>query len=394
MINLIPEKCVECGLCVKGCLFGGIKLENSVPILTDFCTGCGACVEMCKTGAIVLSAEAKPAPKDSHLYSGICVVAEQHDGTVHPVSLELMGKAVQLARQLSTDVSCIMAGSNIESLAETLIFHGADRIFLVSAPVLKYYRTAPFVRAVAKVIADTKPEIVLTGATVQGRDMAPRLANIFRTGLTADCTALDIDPETGILIQTRPAFGGNIMASITTPFHRPQMATVRPGVMEASEDKRRTGNITRISFQEDPVDALVELLQIEKKSRKTVSIENSTVIVSGGRGLGGAENFVFLEKLAELLSGSVGASRAAVDMGWISHDYQVGQTGKTIKPKLYIACGISGAVQHLAGMDNSDVIVAINKDPKAPIMSVANFALTGDWKSVVSELIEILGQQV
>ncbi len=262
-------------------------------------------------------------------------------------------------------------------------------MFISEAPFLADYRTVPFQRIVAELVQEHKPEIILFGATTMGRDLAPRLANRFRTGLTADCTGLEISDE-GLLLQTRPAFGGNIMATIATPNHRPQMATVRPGVMQPIPSEKRKGGTVRFETQKHASDDLVEIIKTVKKEKSSVSIDKADVIVSGGRGLGDPQNFKLLEDLAQALSGQVGASRAAVDLGWIAHDHQVGQTGKTVRPRLYIACAISGAVQHLAGMQSSDVIVAINKDPHAPIFQVANFVLVGDFKRIVPELIEQL----
>jgi electron transfer flavoprotein alpha subunit len=256
--------------------------------------------------------------------------------------------------------------------------------------LLKHYRTLPYARIIAELIVAHKPETVLFGATTMGRDLAPRIANRLGTGLTADCTGLEISPEDGSLLQTRPAFGGNIMATIACPGHRPQMATVRPGVMQALCMPERTGQTIPVEVKEKPGDSLLEIIKRVKKERSSVELEKAQIIVSGGRGLGAAGNFKLIKKLAAVLEAEVGASRAVVDMGWINRDHQVGQTGKTVRPILYIACGISGAVQHLAGMQSSDIIVAINKDPKAPIVSVANFALIGDLNRIIPELINQL----
>jgi electron transfer flavoprotein alpha subunit len=389
MITLDPDKCIACKLCEKVCLFGGIKLENKTPLLTDLCNGCGACVDVCREGAIVLAGEKLAPVHNTNLYSGIWVVAEQREGRVHPVTLELLGKARELADVRESAVSVVVLGNGVKGLEDLLIQHGADRVFISDAPFLADYRTIPFQRIVAELVQEHKPEIVLFGATTMGRDLAPRLANRFRTGLTADCTGLDISDE-GLLLQTRPAYGGNIMATITTPNHRPQMATVRPGVMQSILSEGRKGETFRLETQKDASDDLVEIIKTVKKEKSSASIDKAEVIVSGGRGLGDPQNFKLLEELARVLSGRVGASRAAVDMGWIAHDHQVGQTGKTVRPRLYIACAISGAVQHLAGMQSSDVIVAINKDPYAPIFQVANFVLVGDFKRIVPELIEQL----
>jgi len=392
MIKLLPEKCIACSLCVKACLFSGIRLEGKVPVLTEHCTGCGACVEVCRVGAIV--SEGKPAPPpDLGDYRDIWVIAEQQEQAVHAVSHELLGKARELAAERGCRVAAVLAGSGIKNRAQSLIDGGADVVYLADAPFMYPYRTRPHARVIAALIAEHKPEIVLIGATCMGRDLAPRLANGCKTGLTADCTGLAIDPQDGCLLQTRPAFGGNIMATIITAHHRPQMATVRPGVMQAVHAEGRPGTIVPFTARPDAGDDLVQVLKTIAKPGSGVQLEKAPVIVSGGRGLQGPDNFSMLEELAGLLSGQVGASRAAVDMGWIEHPHQVGQTGKTVKPRLYIACGISGAIQHLAGMQHADVIVAINRDPYAPIMKIAHIALIGDVHKIVPELIAQLKAQ-
>lgn len=393
MIKLIAEKCVGCSLCARSCLFGGIIMQHKKPVITDACTGCGACASVCKPGALVASGRQTAAVCDIAAYKGIWVIAEQREGRVQPVTLELLGKARELADTCGTQVAAVLLGARIGRQADMLIRHGADRVYIAEAACLQRYRTGPHERVIAELVRQHKPDIVLLGATCIGRDLAPRLANRFRTGLTADCTGLAIDSGERVLLQTRPAFGGNIMATITTPRHRPQMATVRPGVMAPRLDTRRTGEKVHCKVTRRPADELVKILRRDRKAGGQVSLAKAEVIVSGGRGLGDPKNFRLLGELAGLLSGQVGASRAAVDMGWIAHDHQVGQTGKTVRPRLYIACGISGAVQHLAGMQSSDIIVAINKDPQAPIFKVANFALVGDCSRVVSELISQLKQE-
>jgi len=389
MIKLVLEKCIACKLCEKACLFGGIRVENKIPVLTDFCTGCGACVEVCKAGAIESTGEKSGPVHDLKAYKDVFVIAEQREGSLQPVTLELLGKARELADIRGTDVSAILLGAAVENLSDQLIQHGADRVFVSEAEFLKYYRTIPYERIISGIIEAYKPEVVLVGATTFGRDLAPRIANKFRTGLTADCTGLEMSDD-GLLLQTRPAFGGNIMATITTPGHRPQMATVRTGVMSAVSFSGRKGETVNIQAVETEKDKLVEVLNQIKKEKKGVLLEKAEVIVSGGRGIGDPKNFKMLEELASLFSGQIGASRAVVDLGWIDHDHQVGQTGKTVKPRIYIACGISGAVQHLAGMQSSDLIIAINKDPHAPILQMAHFGLVGDMHRIIPELIRQL----
>ncbi len=390
MITLIPKKCIACKLCVKACLFGGVRLEHKTPVLTELCTGCGACIDVCRAGAIVSSGKSTGQIHNLALYKGIWVIAEQRRARLHPVTAELLGKARELADVRKTNVSAVVLGADIKHLSNVLIQHGADRVFIADAPFLEPYRTIPAERVIAGLIDKHKPEIILLGATTMGRDLAPRLANRFRTGLTADCTGLTIAADDGLLHQTRPAFGGNIMATITTPRHRPQMATVRPGVMQPQFFPDRNGETISVKVKQQASDNAVQILKTVKKRKSSISLEKAEVIVSGGRGLGESKNFRLLEKLARVFSGQVGASRAVVDMGWIAHEHQVGQTGKTVRPRIYIACGISGAVQHLAGMQESDIIIAINKDPQAPIMQIAHFGLVGDFKRIIPELIEQL----
>ena len=386
MIKLVLEKCIAGKLCEKACLFGGIRIENKLPILTDFCTNCGACVDVCKVGAIESTGTKKKPVHNLKIYKDIFVIAEQREGVLQPVTLELLGKARELADIRGVSVSVILIGDKVRNLSDILIQHGADIVFISEAKFLNFYRTIPYERTISGIIEEHKPEVILIGATTFGRDLAPRIANRFRTGLTADCTGLEMSDD-GLLLQTRPAFGGNIMATITTPGHRPQMATVRPGVMSANSFSRRKGQIVNISAVETDGDNWVEILSRIKKKKRGVLLEKAEVIVSGGRGTGDPKNFMMLEKLASLFSGQVGASRAVVDLGWIGHDHQVGQTGKTVKPRIYFACGISGAVQHLAGMQSSDIIIAINKDPQAPIFQMAHFCLVGDMHKIVPELI-------
>ncbi len=390
MITLISENCTGCKQCVNACLFGGIKVEKKNPELTDLCTGCGACIEVCKADAIIASDKKNDIKNNINSYNGIWVIAEQRDGNIQAVTHELLGKARELAGTRGSKVSAIVMGHGLNGAAEELINHGADRVYISNAQFLERYRTLPYERLISDLINKHKPEVVLFGATTMGRDLAPRIANRFRTGLTADCTGLEITPE-GELLQTRPAFGGNIMATITTPEHRPQMATVRPGVMKSDFSLDRTGEKILVDVEKDDSDDFVEILKIIKKEKCRVELEKAEVIISGGRGIGEAKNFTMLEDLAKLFSGEVGASRGAVEEGWAPQTRQIGQTGKTVRPKLYIACGISGAVQHLAGMENSDVVIAINKDHNAPIVKASNYALIGDLKQIIPELINKLG---
>ncbi len=324
-------------------------------------------------------------------FKGVFVFAQQVDGKVAGVAFELLGKAHELAQARGAQVTAVLLGYRVADLAGELIAAGADRVLVLDRPELETYMTEPYAWAMNKVIREYRPEIVLTPATAIGRDLAPRVSARVHTGLTADCTGLDIQEETGNLMMTRPAFGGNIMATILCPAHRPQMATVRPGVMQRMPaDAGRRGEVVSLDWAVPAETKNVEILEVVKAVAEAVDIQDAKILVSGGRGMGAPENFKLLEELAEVLGGTVSASRAAVDAGWIAKDRQVGQTGKTVRPQLYIACGISGAIQHLAGMEDSDVIVAINRDETAPIFEVADYGIVGDVMKVVPALIEEL----
>jgi electron transfer flavoprotein alpha subunit len=322
------------------------------------------------------------------------VVAEQRAGEIHGVSFELLGRGRELADTRGAPLAAVLLGSNLGDAGRDLIAHGADTVYVVDDPELLHYRDEPYANVVAALIEKYKPEIVITGATSIGRSLIPRVAIQARTGLTADCTALAIDDEDGLLLQTRPAFGGNIMATIVCPNHRPQMATVRHKVMTALDpDPGRKGKIVLEDLPAELFRTGTEFVEFVKDLTSTVNIAEADIIVAGGRGLGGPENFEMLNDLARVLGGAVGASRAAIDAGWIPYSHQVGQTGKTVQPKLYFACGISGAVQHLAGMQSSKTIVAINKDANAPIFKVATFGIVGDVFEVVPALTKRLAAE-
>jgi electron transfer flavoprotein alpha subunit len=327
-------------------------------------------------------------------YRGVWVFAEQRGGALSGVALELLGEGRKLAGALGMELASVLLGSGVESLCGALFEGGADRVCLADSPALKNYTTEGYAAVIADLIRAKRPEIFLLGATHIGRDLGPRLAAKIGTGLTADCTGLEIDPETKGLLQTRPAFGGNIMATIVTPRHRPQMATVRPGVMKKlPPEAGRSGAIDRVAVDEKELKIRTAVRDIVKSTRKAVDLTEAEVIVSGGRGLGGPDGFKLLGELAEALGGakgSVGASRAAVDAGWIAQPHQVGQTGKTVRPRLYVACGISGAIQHLAGMRDSKCIVAVNKTETAPIFQAADYGIVGDLYRVVPLMIEEL----
>ena len=320
----------------------------------------------------------------------VFVIAEQRDGKIMKVSYELIGKARELANDLGQDVVAVLMGSGVEAVAGDLAKAGSDKVIVVDDPILAEYVTEPYAKATTAVIKANDPEIVLFGASSIGRDLAPRVSARIHTGLTADCTKLEIDPETKLLNMTRPAFGGNIMATILCADHRPQMATVRPGVMQALESCDKVGTVEKFVVEFTPADMNVEICEVVKTDKKSVDITEAKILVAGGRGLGSAEGFAQLKDLANVLGGEVAASRAAVDSGWIEKDLQVGQTGKTVRPDLYVACGISGAIQHAAGMEESEFIVAINKEESAPIFGICDLGIVGDLNKIVPKLTEAL----
>ncbi|WGX76445.1 electron transfer flavoprotein subunit alpha/FixB family protein [Paraclostridium bifermentans] len=329
--------------------------------------------------------------KDFSSYKNVWVFAEQREGVITPVVIELLGEGRKLADEIGVNLCAILLGKNVDSMAKELVAYGADTVYTADDELLEKFTTDAYTKVITDAINEFKPEIVLYGATHIGRDLAPRIASRVSTGLTADCTKLEIDPDDKKLKQTRPAFGGNIMATIICPNTRPQMSTVRPGVMEKAEkNDSRNGKIVPMSFNLSKDDIRVEVIKTVKTKKDLVSLTDANIIVSGGLGMGGPEGFEMLKQLADKLGGVVGASRAAVDAGWIDHSHQVGQTGTTVKPNLYIACGISGAIQHLAGMQNSDFIIAINKNETAPILDIADYGIVGDVKDIVPLLTEKL----
>ncbi len=390
-IEIITEKCVGCKLCLKSCPYGAISMEEKLAVIDyDLCTLCGACVGSCKFDAIVLR-RIRGGTEDLASYRGVWVVAEQKGGVIQSVTYELLGAGRSLADQREVELAAVLIGDNLEKAAAELIERGADKVYLAQAPALAEFLDEPYSRILSRLIREEKPEIVLTGATAIGRSLIPRVAAEVYTGLTADCTGLEIDPERGLLLQTRPAFGGNIMATIVCENYRPQMATVRHKVMkEAVADPSREGEIVRVEVKDQDCLSRTRFLENVEELGYAVNIAEADIIVSGGRGVKGPENYGMLQELAQLLGGAVGASRAAVDSGWIPYSHQVGQTGKTVQPKLYIACGISGAIQHLVGMQSAETIVAINRDPAAPIFTVADYGLVGDLFEIVPALIKRL----
>jgi len=391
-IQIDLDKCTGCGSCVAVCPFGLLEIVDDKVQLKEGCTLCGACQEACDYEAIFI--EAAPEVEvvgDSH--RGVWVFAEQRNGRLKGVAHELLAKGRELADTLKTDLSAVCFGNGIGEVNQ-LIAQGADKVYLVDSPDLENNQEDLCTRQLVELIEQYKPEVVLAGATALGRAFIPRVAAILKTGLTADCTGLDIDTEKRLLLQTRPTFGGNIMATIICQAKRPQMSTVRPRVFKRNKpDEKRKGEIIKVDFDRERITAKTKLLNFVEDLTEAVKIEEADIIVSGGRGLGKAENFQIIRELASAMGAAVGASRAVVDEGWIPYSHQVGQTGKTVCPKLYIAVGISGAVQHLAGMQTSDVIVAINDNPDAPIFEVATYGIVGDLFKVVPMLTERLKNQ-
>jgi len=390
-IEIIQEKCVGCGACVGSCPYGAIAMADNLAVIDDDkCTLCGACVASCGFEAILLRKD-RVEKADLTDFKGVWVFAEQKAGQVQSVSYELLGEGRKLADALGVELAAVILGKDVEQACQDLVKRGADRVYAVADPSLENFHDEPYAAVMADLIKEHKPEIVLGGASTIGRALIPRVAIKARTGLTADCTGLAIDEERRILLQTRPAFGGNIMATIICPNHRPQMATVRHKVMkEAEPDPQRTGEVVRKAYPKAMLASRTSVQKVVEEVSATVKLTEADIIVSGGRGLKVPENFKLVEELAKVLGGAVGASRAAVDAGWIPYSHQVGQTGKTVAPKLYIACGISGAIQHLVGMQSSDCIIAVNKDQEAPIFKVASYGIVGDLFEVVPALTKKL----
>jgi electron transfer flavoprotein alpha subunit len=411
--HLIINKCIACGgRCAAECPKDTIEInEKGEPVIDlEKCTGCRRCVRICPASAIEMKftpeeqkildelAREKTAPQavevDEELelireqlakYKGVWVFIEHSDGVAAEVSWELLGVGVELAKTLDVELCSVVIGDNVENLCMESFAYGASKAYLVDDRSLHFYRTEPYYKTVSSLILKYKPEIVLIGATGQGRDLAGAIATELATGLTADCTGLTID-ENRLLLQTRPAFGGNIMATIKTERSRPQMATVRPHVMPLPPRKEEcSGEIVREQANLKDTDIRVKVLEVhdDRKGALDVDIAGAEFIVSGGRGMLAKENFAILQELADALGGQVAGSRSSVEAGWLPAERQVGQTGKTVRPKIYIACGISGAIQHLVGMQDSDVIIAINQDRNAPIFEVATYGIVGDLFQIV-----------
>lgn len=389
----ILDKCIGCQKCIKACPYDAMDMNGKKAHIKDNCIECGACVGSCPVDAIELKKESA-SKMDVSLYKHVMVFAEQRGGELKKVSLELLGRGRELADTLGVQMWAALIGYKVEPLAKRLIEGGADKVYVIDDPLLEHYTTTGYTKAMVALITKERPEIVLYGATHIGRDLAPRVARRLGTGLTADCTELTIEPEKKILMQTRPAFGGNVMATIQCLNHRPQMSTVRPGIMKAREpDASRKGETVHFKVELKPEDLKTKVAQVVKEVRKVANIEDAKIIVSGGRGVGGKDGFKTIQLLADALGGEVGGSRVAVEKGWISKDHQVGQTGKSVRPRLYVACGISGSIQHRAGMQNSECIVAINKDPTAQIFGIADIGVVADLHEFIPKMVEELKRQ-
>lgn len=390
MLHIDEKLCIGCGICEEQCPFGAIDIVDGLAVVGDTCNLCGACVETCDVEALSIDdSGGRKAQDDLESWSGIWVFCELVRGELAPVATELLGIGRTLADDRKAQLCAVLLGYQTGESAEKLIGHGADKVYRVDDPALELFTDDIYEKIVSDLILAHKPEVVLAGATAIGRSFIPGVATTVDAGLTADCTRLEIRQEDGILLQTRPAFGGNIMATIICPDTRPQMATVRPKVMkELDFDARRRGEIIDITPAPEQLISRIEVLESISEQQSKVNIQESDILVSGGRGLENEKGFELLIKLAESLGAKVSASRAVVDAGWIPYPHQVGQTGKTVAPKLYIACGISGAIQHVAGMQSSETIVAINRDAEAPIFNVADFGVVGDLYEVIPKLID------
>ncbi len=430
MLDIDKTRCIGCGACVVECPTDALDLVDGIAVVNqEKCIRCGKCVRVCPANALNLEREGEGAqpekrdpeagkrhefskeqplpeqvagyaakrPKDAAAgkgesgeaaeYRGVCVLIEQHQGEVAPVSWELLGEGRKLADTLRVPLAGVLLGSEVEEIIPEVFAYGAEEVYVIDDPILESYRTEPYARAIVDLVQKYKPEIFLYGATTLGRDLSGAVATELKTGLTADCTVLGIDQETGLLQQTRPAFGGNIMATILCRKHRPQMATVRPRVMAMPEKAEgRSGPVQRETLNMAEEDVRTKVVDFIRGKGRSVFLDKAEIIVSVGKGLGSAKNLPMVEELANVLGATLAGSRQAVEAGWLSHEHQVGQTGVTVRPKVYFAIGISGAIQHLVGMETSDCIIAINNDPEAPIFKVANYGLAGDLFQLVPAL--------
>jgi len=391
MIRVDDEKCTGCGTCIDVCPAEIIKLIDQKAVIGEGCLYCGACEEVCEAEAIIIEEAEAISPDSLDQYRGVWIFAEQRKGRFSAVVYQLLGKGRELADKLGESLSAVVIGADMQEEVETLPGYGADTVYYVHHPLCATFNEDIYTTILVDLIRKHKPEIVLAGATSLGRSLIPGVATILETGLTADCTGLEIDPENRLLLQTRPAYGGQIMATIICPNHRPQMATVRSNVLKKPAFNPNTrGEIVSLNMDVESIPRRTELVEHVSEETDTAHLADARIVVSGGRGLKDGKNFELLQRLAKLLGGAVGASRAAVDAEWIPYRHQVGQTGKTVNPRLYMAFGISGALQHVVGMESSDIIVAVNKDRHAPIFDIATYGIEGDIFEIIPALIKRL----
>lgn len=383
------DECTGCEECVEVCPHGAIEMEDDVAVVGDGCDLCGMCVDECPVEAITMPKKEVAEEAVFSDYRGVWIFCEQVAGEIARVGFELLGAGRSLADKLGQNLTAVLLGHGLKDKAQRLFAFGADEVIYVDHPALSHFNDESYSKVLINLIKERKPNIILAGASSIGRSFIPRVAAGVQTGLTADCTELDIGDEDRLLYQTRPAFGGSVMATILCPHTRPQMATVRPMVMKPlAPGESRQGRVEVVAPEGAWLESRVEVVEVVRDTRETANLAEAEVVVTGGRGLGTPDKFEMLEELASLLGGAVGASRAAVDAGWMPYARQVGQTGKTVSPKLYIALGVSGAIQHLVGMQSSDNILAINKDPDAPIFDVATIGVVEDLFDVVPALIK------
>lgn len=388
-LKIIHDQCTLCKDCITSCPSQALEvIEEKIVLKEQLCSYCMLCIDTCSVNAIERAVEKKDNP-DLASYKNIWIFIEHHNGQVEDVVFELLQKGKELARELKSELCGVLLGNKTKQLQEELLTWGFNKIYTVDKPELEVFNDQIYARVMADLIKTHKPAIVLCGATTLGRSFISRTAVLGKTGLTADCTELKIDSESGNLIQIRPAFGGNIMAEIITPHTRPQIATVRPHVFtRSSKAAKAMGEVIYNEVKEQSLQSEVELLDFIPEKSQTASIADARIVIAGGKGMQSPENFLLLEELAKVLKAGIGASRSVVDLDWISYSHQIGQTGTTISPKIYIACGISGQIQHLVGMSSAETIIAVNTDKNAPIFDIASYGIVGDALKILPQLTE------